>query len=330
MFYVESTSTDPYWNLALEQFVFDRLGPQADCFMLWQNDKTIVVGKYQNVLEEINSSYVKEHGITVARRLSGGGAVYHDMGNLNFTFVAEDRQGGLFDFSVFCRPVVEVLQKMGVPAQINGRNDMTIEGRKFSGNAQYLRQGRVMHHGTLMFDSDLEAVGQALSVRPDKILSKGFKSVRSRVTNIKPYVKTPVLTTGDFWDILRQHMFRTFSLEGYCLSEEDTAEVKQLREEIYSRWEWNFGHSPNCRIRKERRVEGCGSIQVYMDVEHGEITQIAFRGDYFSSKDSDALSEHLKGTPLEEKALRQALEDWRIEDYFARMDLDTFLSVLLQ
>lgn len=134
MYYVESRSADPYWNLALEQFVFDRLGPQADCFMLWQNDKRIVVGKYQNVLEEINSAYVKEHGITVARRLSGGG------------------------------PVVEVLQKMGVPAQINGRNDMSIEGRKFSGNAQYLRQGRVMHHGTLMFDSDLEAVDQALSV----------------------------------------------------------------------------------------------------------------------------------------------------------------------
>jgi len=161
MYYLESASMDPAWNLALEQFVFDQLGPREDCFMLWQNDRTIVVGKYQNVLEEINSTYVKEHGITVVRRLSGGGAVYHDRGNLNFTFVARDCQGGMIDFSSFCRPVVDALREMGVPAQINGRNDMTIGDKKFSGNAQYLRQGRVMHHGTLMFDSDLEAVGPA-------------------------------------------------------------------------------------------------------------------------------------------------------------------------
>ena len=173
MYYLDSASMDPAWNLALEQFVFDQLGPREDCFMLWQNDRTIVVGKYQNVLEEINSTYVKEHGITVVRRLSGGGAVYHDRGNLNFTFVARDCQGGMIDFSSFCRPVVDALREMGVPAQINGRNDMTIGDKKFSGNAQYLRQGRVMHHGTLMFDSDLEAVGQALAVRPDKISVQG-------------------------------------------------------------------------------------------------------------------------------------------------------------
>ena len=126
MYYLDSASMDPAWNLALEQFVFDQLGPREDCFMLWQNDRTIVVGKYQNVLEEINSTYVKEHGITVVRRLSGGGAVYHDRGNLNFTFVARDCQGGMIDFSSFCRPVVDALREMGVPAQINGRNDMTI------------------------------------------------------------------------------------------------------------------------------------------------------------------------------------------------------------
>ena len=185
MYYLESTKTDPSWNLALEQYVFDVLGPRDDCFMLWQNDNTIVVGKHQNTLEEINTDYVKEHGVTVVRRLSGGGAVYHDLGNLNFTFVAENRFGSEFDFSTFCRPVVDALRSLGVPAEINGRNDMTIEGRKFSGNAQYMKKGRIMHHGTLMYDSDLEAVSRALNVKPDKIESKGLKSVRSRVTNIR-------------------------------------------------------------------------------------------------------------------------------------------------
>lgn len=330
MYYLESASMDPAWNLALEQFVFDQLGPREDCFMLWQNDRTIVVGKYQNVLEEINSTYVKEHGITVVRRLSGGGAVYHDRGNLNFTFVARDCQGGMIDFSSFCRPVVDALREMGVPAQINGRNDMTIGDKKFSGNAQYLRQGRVMHHGTLMFDSDLEAVGQALAVRPDKIQSKGLKSVRSRVTNIKPYVNDPQMTVEDFWAALRERMFRCFSVRKYQLSPQELEQVEELRERIYSQWEWNYGHSPACSIRKERRVEGCGTLQIHMDVEKGNITRLAFRGDYFARKDSDALAEYLQGTPLEEGALRQALKDWPVEDYFVRMDLDTFVSAMLQ
>lgn len=330
MYYLESASMDPAWNLALEQFVFDQMGPREDCFMLWQNDRTIVVGKYQNVLEEINSTYVKEHGITVVRRLSGGGAVYHDRGNLNFTFVARDCQGGMIDFSSFCRPVVDALREMGVPAQINGRNDMTIGDKKFSGNAQYLRQGRVMHHGTLMFDSDLEVVGQALAVRPDKIQSKGLKSVRSRVTNIKPYVNDPQMTVEDFWAALRERMFWCFSMRKYQLSPQELEQVEELRERIYSQWEWNHGHSPACSIRKERRVEGCGTLQIHMDVEKGNITRLAFRGDYFARKDSDALAEYLQGTPLEEGALRQALKDWPVEDYFVRMDLDTFVSAMLQ
>ena len=187
-----------------------------------------------------------------------------------------------------------------------------------------------MHHGTLMFDSDLEAVGQALAVRPDKIQSKGLKSVRSRVTNIKPYVNDPQMTVEDFWAALRERMFRCFSMRKYQLSPQELEQVEELRERIYSQWEWNYGHSPACSIRKERRVEGCGTLQIHMDVEKGNITRLAFRGEYFARKDSDALAEYLQGTPLEEGALRQALKDWPVEDYFVRMDLDTFVSAMLQ
>lgn len=244
MYYLESTKTDPSWNLALEQYVFDVLGPRDDCFMLWQNDNTIVVGKHQNTLEEINTDYVKEHGVTVVRRLSGGGAVYHDLGNLNFTFVAENRFGSEFDFSTFCRPVMDALRSLGVPAEINGRNDMTIEGRKFSGNAQYMKKGRIMHHGTLMYDSDLEAVSRALNVKPDKIESKGLKSVRSRVTNIRPYVTDQTLTVDGFREILRRSMFRAYPLTAYALTPEDLDTVERLRRDVYRRWEWNYGASP--------------------------------------------------------------------------------------
>lgn len=330
MYYLESPKTDPCWNLALEQYIFDVLGPKEDCFMLWQNDNAIVVGKHQNTLEEINADYVREHGITVVRRLSGGGAVYHDLGNLNFTFIAENRYGSAFDFSTFCRPVVDSLRSIGVPAELSGRNDMTIHGRKFSGNAQYLKCGRIMHHGTLMFDSDLGAVSQALNVKPDKIESKGFKSVRSRVTNIRPYASDPTLGIDRFKSVLRDYMFRSYHLTPYSLTAADLSEVECLSNDVYRRWDWNYGASPPCSIRKERRVEGCGTIQVHMCVEHGCITTLAFYGDYFSLEDPQVLAARLLGVPLEEGALRTTLHGCAIERFFNHLDLTAFLSVLLQ
>ena len=206
---IQSPSTDPRFNLALEQYIFDQMPRNRSYLMLWRNDQTIVVGKHQDTFAEINADYVRANQIQVVRRLSGGGAVYHDLGNVNFTFIA-DHTGSDFDFSTFCRPVVKALHSIGVPAEINGRNDMTLDGKKFSGNSQYMKHGRVMHHGTLMFHSDLEVVSQALAVSKDKIESKGLKSVRSRVTNIKPYVQEDI-TTADFFRILREFMFEAVS-----------------------------------------------------------------------------------------------------------------------
>ena len=195
MEYINSPRTDPCWNLALEQYVFDSMDRSKSYFMLWQNHNTIVVGKNQNTVEEINSDFVRAHDITVVRRLSGGGAVYHDLGNLNFTFITDaDKMDGI-DLHMFCVPIVETLRSFGVQAEISGRNDITVDGKKFSGNSQYVREGRVMHHGTIMFDSDLTTVTQALQVDRDKIQSKGIKSVASRVTNLRPYM--PEGTTLD-------------------------------------------------------------------------------------------------------------------------------------
>ena len=326
---IQSPSTDPRFNLALEQYIFDQMPRNRSYLMLWRNDQTIVVGKHQDTFAEINADYVRANQIQVVRRLSGGGAVYHDLGNVNFTFIA-DHTGSDFDFSTFCRPVIWALESLGVPAELNGRNDMTIRGRKFSGNSQYVKEGRVMHHGTLLYDSDLSVVSSALAPSRDKLTSKGLPSVRSRVTNIKPYVNDPQMTVEDFWAALRERMFRCFSMRKYQLSPQELEQVEELRKRIYSQWEWNYGHSPACSIRKERRVDGCGTLQIHMDVEKGNITRLAFRGDYFARKDSDALAEYLQGTPLEEGALRQALKDWPVEDYFVRMDLDTFVSAMLQ
>ena len=193
MIYIESESFDPHFNLALEQYVFDNLDKNENYFMLWQNDNAIIVGKHQNTVAEINAEYTKENNIKVVRRLSGGGAVYHDLGNLNFTFIVSAGGGyEQFNFSDFCKPIIELLNSLGVNAVLNGRNDMSIEGKKFSGNSQYAKRGRIMHHGTIMFDSDLDIVGNSLVVSKDKIQSKGVTSIRSRVTNIKPHMQTDV------------------------------------------------------------------------------------------------------------------------------------------
>lgn len=330
MYYIESTSTDPYFNLALEQYVFDRLDRRHSYFMLWQNHNSIIVGKYQNTAAEINADFVREHNITVARRLSGGGAVYHDLGNLNFTFIMDGGEGAALDFASFCKPVAAALATMGVAVELSGRNDMTIDGKKFSGNSQYRKQGRVMHHGTILYDSDLQILGQALQVSKDKIESKGVQSVRSRVTNVRPYIQGDAPIRA-FWDALRDYMFRENGMQSYQLSAEDLQEVQKLRDAVYSRWEWNYGASPAYKIHKARRVEGCGKIEASINVgQNGRIEDIVFQGDFFSSADPAELAQSLKGCPLEEAALRQTLAQTEIGRYFHNLTLEDFLSILLQ
>ncbi len=330
MYYIPSADTSPYYNLALEQYVFDALPRGHSYFMLWQNANSIIIGKHQNTVSEINAAYVREKEIRVARRLSGGGAVYHDLGNLNFTFVADSRGEG-FDFSLFCRPIQKALGEMGVVVELSGRNDMTIEGKKFSGNAQYIKNGRVMHHGTLMYDTDMSVLAGALRVSQDKIESKGVKSVQSRVTNIFPYMRDKSVTLPQFWEALREHMFRENEMEWYRLMPEDIAAVEKLRDDVYATWEWNYGASPAYGVHKSRRFEGRGKLEAYIDVSaHGLIGDIVFYGDYFGNGDSRELARLLKGRPIEENGLRQALEGADISAYFAGLGMDDLIELLLR
>lgn len=327
---IQSDSTDPGFNLALEQYVFDSLDRSCAYFMLWQNKNTVVVGKHQNTVAEINLPYVKEHNIRVVRRLSGGGAVYHDLGNVNFTFIDDCGETGAFDFSLFCRPVMHALERLGVRAELSGRNDMTIHGKKFSGNSQYVKQGRVMHHGTLLFDSNLDEVEQVLSVSKDKIESKGLSSVRSRVTNIRPYAADPAMDVSRFIRVLKNAMAEQFQMEEYALSLQDCEAILQLKERIYDRWDWNYGASPAYTIHKERRVEGCGKLEIYMDVREGLIREISFYGDFFGNGDPEELGNRLIGCPLEEAALISRLENMPISHYFYPMNRTMLVSILMQ
>ena len=326
--YLDLTTTDPAWNLAVEEYVFDCLPKDRMYVMLWQNDNAIIIGKHQNTLAEINESYVREHGIQVVRRLSGGGAVYHDMGNLNFTIIADTEGDGL-DFGRFCDIVLSALEQAGIRGERNGRNDMTIAGQKFSGNAQYIRQGRVMHHGTLLFDSNASVLANALQVDEAKIKAKGVKSVRSRVTNIRPHLPKD-MTLPEFRKVLLDSFLAQFPGEAYQLTDADLAEIEARKQRRYATWQWNYGHSPACTIRKKARFEGCGSIEAYIAMNQSKVQEIHFLGDFFAAEDPDFLAEKLIGCPLDPAALAAALSGTQVERYFMGLRKENLIALLLQ
>ena len=326
MNYLNLTTTDPAFNLAVEEYVFNYLPKDRMYVMLWQNDNAIIIGKNQNTLAEINEAYVKEQGIRVVRRLSGGGAVYHDMGNLNFTVIA-DAQGESLDFGRFCALVVKALQRVGVKAEINGRNDMTIEGRKFSGNAQYLRQGRVMHHGTILFDSDTSVLASALQVDESKIQAKGVKSVRSRVTNVRPCLPED-MTLPQFRQVLLDTILAETPGVEYVLTKQDLEIVEKLKKERYDTWEWNYGHNPACTLHKKARVEGSGTVEAFITLREGKISQITFRGDFFGVQDPEQLGELLIGCRPDRASLEEKLSETDVSRYFMGLNKTDLVGIL--
>ncbi|MDD2373653.1 MAG: lipoate--protein ligase [Syntrophomonadaceae bacterium] len=312
MLEIINRSNDPYFNLALEDYLLNRGDIKEDIFLLWQNSPVVVVGRNQNTVEEINQSFIQEKGIEVVRRISGGGAVYHDLGNLNFTFIVNDAPSLTLDFTRFTAPVIKALETIGVKAEDQGRNDISIKGRKFSGNAQCRQQGRLMHHGTILFDTNLEDMEQALTVDSAKISSKGVKSVRSRVTNITEHISSPV-SIEEFQDILSS----TIDKNRECreLSPSELSIVESLRDNKFRRWEWIYGFSPPFNVRKSQRFDW-GSIDFRINVIKGLITDCKIYGDFFATGDISIIEQQLIGVRYRDEDLRQVLEHINLAAYF--------------
>ncbi len=324
--YLNLTTTDPAYNLAVEEYVFEHLPRDRMYVMLWQIDNAIIIGKHQNTLAEINTDFVRQNGIRVIRRLSGGGAVYHDLGNLNYTIIADDNGNGI-DFARFGQIIVKALAKVGVCARINGRNDLTINEQKFSGNAQYVKAGRVMHHGTLLFDSKIQTLAGALQVDPKKIQAKGVKSVRSRVTNIRPHLPQD-MTLAHFRQLLLDSILENLPGTPYMLTEADLAAIETIKKDRYDTWQWNYGNSPACTVQKSMRIEGCGTVDAYITLQHGLIDAVAFRGDFFATGDPEELAKKLIGCRLDRESMAAALENTDVSCFIHGLTNKKLLELL--
>ncbi len=326
MLCIKHRSTDPYFNIATDEFIFKHL--KEDCFMLWQNDNAIIVGKHQNALAEINLDYVKERDIKVVRRLSGGGSVYHDMGNLNFTFTrTSDQENDLVDFKRYTQPIIAVLQEMGVNAEFSGRNDIMIEGKKFSGNAEHVFKNKVMHHGTLLFSSNMPNISGALKINPLKYKDRAVKSVPKRVTNIQDHLPEQ-MTVEEFADRIMDYIVRNYEdCRPYEFTEEDLAKIEQIKKDKYQTWEWNFGYSPNYNFKQGVKTAG-GLLEMNMNVEQGIIQELKIQGDFFHIRDISEIEEALKDTPHEEHKIREVLNQFNLADYFKDISADDLIAAM--
>ncbi len=303
MIIYHTTHTDPYFNLAVEQFLMDRR-PTEPIFMLWRNEASVIIGKNQNAYAELDTEFVREKGIKVVRRLTGGGAVFHDLGNVNFTFIVPERKE--IDFARFTEPVIAALRELGLDATLSGRNDITVDGMKVSGNAACVYNGCTMHHGTLLFSADLSRLAGALKPNPAKIRSKGIESVRSRVTNISAHLHAP-MTTEAFLAFIEDYASRRYGVSLQSFTEAEIAEIARLAACRYATWEWNFGMSKEFAAGYTHYFE-FGLVEVSLTVEGGVIRSLSLGGDFFGVRDIAELADALIGIRCDKMSLEKALE----------------------
>lgn len=338
MYYVKNERNgqeihNPEINLAIEYYLLNEKHLDEPIVFFYINDDSIIVGKNQNTYEEVNTDYVEKNNVKVVRRFSGGGAVYHDLGVLNFCFITKDDGKSFRNFQRFTQPIIDALHDMGAEgAELKGRNDLVINDQKFSGNAMYTTHGRMTAHGTLMLDSEIDAVVGALRPKKHKLESKGIKSVRSRVTNIKPFLDEQYqnINTKQFREMILKHLFevdRVEDVKEYVLTDKDWEEIDKFAEKYTANWHWNYGESPKFDLERSERLS-VGTVEVKLNVDKGKISDIKIFGDFFGMGEISDVEEQLTGIDYNAQSIREALEKVDIIHYIGDVPVDELVQLI--
>ena len=325
MVYIESNSMDAKFNFALEKYLINTLDVADSYFLFWNTNPTLMIGKFQNTISEINKAYADKKNITVVRRISGGGAIYTDPNGWQFSFINKKLEDSNLPFCKFTKPIIEALKTIGVTAYNSGRNDILVDGKKISGNAQYKRKGVNLHHGSLLFNTDLEELVRTLNVDDEKIISKGIKSVKERVANISDYLQKKI-SSYQFRDLMIE--FLTKGMDVYKLRDRDIKNINKIKEEQFNTWEWNYGKSPKFNRTKDNRLKG-GRLCVKSFVEGGFINNIDFFGDFFEMRDLSSLRVALKGTRYKKSDIKEVLSANRANEYFYQISINDILDLII-
>ena len=315
---------DPYYNLAVEEYLFSET--EDDIFMLWQNEPCVVIGKNQNAFAEIDIDKAKENNIKIVRRITGGGAVYHDSGNVNYTFISSGKAKEGIDFAYFTRPIIEALATLGVSAELSGRNDLLADGRKFSGNAQHTKGNRTLHHGTLLFNSDLSVLSSVLNVDEEKIRAKGIKSTRSRVVNLSELIDDKCDVDG-FIELIAEFVENRYRVQRSVAPSnkhiDELCRRNESREWIYPDRELVSRYV----VRKKKKYD-FGIVDISLDMSNDVVKDIKISGDFFGNKPLSELESRLVGEKRD--TILETVSNIELDEYIFGMTAEAFVKQILE
>lgn len=325
LFIDNQNNSDPRINLAIEEHLLRNLRIEEPLLLFYINEPSVIIGRNQNVHEELDPAYAAANGIHVVRRLSGGGAVYHDFGNLNFSFITTSKED-LHNFAKFTLPIVNALDKLGIRAELRQRSSLFVGDKKISGNAQYASRGRLLSHGTLLFDTDLTALRRAIRPRSLMVESKAVQSVRAEVTNILTLLPQP-MSRAQFRLTILDHIFSGEPIAAYDLSAADWAQIEKIRTERFDTWDWNFGRSPKFTVKK-REQSALGRIEVRIDVLKGRIADLKLDAQFISRVEAGEVKALLVGRRYDRLELETAVHTLVSQSVFRELSPFDFIALL--